>query len=73
MKVTVKSPGATTSNSQGVLQLGPSDVVASAPPGVDWSWTVPRGGGEGLLEISSLTDDEPHPAKIRPHAVSTIA
>ena len=39
-KVTVKpASGAGTLTEQGVLQAGPSDVVASAPGGVDSSWT----------------------------------
>lgn len=39
-KVTVNpASGAGTLTEQGVLQAGPSEVVASAPGGVDSSWT----------------------------------
>lgn len=47
-KVTVKpASGATTATEQGVLQPGPTEVVASAPDGTEssWTWIV---GGVGL-------------------------
>ena len=47
-KVTVKpASGAATATEQGVLQPGPTEVVASAPGGTDSSWTW-IGGGVGL-------------------------
>ena len=44
-KVTVKPvSGAATAIEQGVLQPGPTEVVASAPDGTDSSWTWIGGG-----------------------------
>src|SRR6476646_6415747 len=46
-KVTEKpASGAGTSTEQGVLQAGPSEVVASAPGGADSSATVTSGGAD---------------------------
>ena len=43
--VTVKPvSGAATAIEQGVLQPGPTEVVASAPGGTDSSWTCTGGG-----------------------------
>ena len=43
-KVTVKASGAGTETEQGVLQPGPTEVVASAPDGTDSSCTCTGGG-----------------------------
>ena len=44
-KVTVKPlSGAATAIEQGVLQPGPTEVVASAPDGTESSWTCTGGG-----------------------------
>ena len=49
-KVTVKpASGAGTASEQGVLQAGPSEVVASAPDGTDSNWTW-IGSGVGARE-----------------------
>ena len=47
---------------QGVLQPGPSDVLASAPDGIEsiWTWTV---GGVGLKESM---ENEEQPARLAP-------
>ena len=45
-KVTVKPSGADTETEQGVLQPGPTEVVASAPDGTDSSWTCTGGGAD---------------------------
>jgi hypothetical protein len=67
-KVTEKpASGAGTSIEQGVLQAGPSEVVASAPGGVDSSATL-TSGGAGLKE--SRENDE-QPARLAP--VTAIA
>ena len=47
--VTVKAFSAGTSSEQGVLQPGPIDVTASAPGGIESSWTM-TGIGAGLNE-----------------------
>ena len=65
-KVTEKpASGAGTSIERGVLQAGPSEVVASAPGGADSSATF-TSGGAGLKE----SRDE-HPARLAP--VTAIA
>lgn len=67
-KVTEKpASGAGTSIEQGVLQAGPSEVVASAPGGADSSATFTNGGA-GLKE--SRENDE-QPARLAP--VTAIA
>jgi hypothetical protein len=67
-KVTEKpASGAGTSIEQGVLQAGPSEVVASAPGGADSSATFTNGGA-GLKE--SRESDE-QPARLAP--VTAIA
>ena len=43
-KVTVKASGAGTETEQGVLQPGPTEVVASAPGGTESSCTCTGGG-----------------------------
>lgn len=46
-KVTVKpASGEATAIEQGVLQPGPTEVVASAPDGTDSSWTCTGGGAD---------------------------
>jgi hypothetical protein len=67
-KVTVKpASGAATAIEQGVLQPGPSEVVASAPGGTDSSATF-TSGGAGLKE-SKESDEQP--ARLAP--VTAIA
>ena len=59
-KVTVKpASGAATATEQGVLQPGPTEVVASAPGGTNSSWTW-IGGGVGLKESM---ENEEQPAR----------
>ena len=67
-KVTEKpASGAGTLTEQGVLQAGPSEVVASAPGGADSSatWTA---GGAGFNQSN---ENEEHPARLAP--VTAIA
>ena len=67
-KVTEKpASGAGTLTEQGVLQAGPTEVVASAPDGTESSatWTS---GGAGLKESRDI---EEHPARLAP--ATTIA
>jgi hypothetical protein len=67
-KVTEKpASGAGTSIEQGVLQAGPSEVVASAPGGADSSATFTIGGA-GLKES---TESDEQPARLAP--VTAIA
>jgi len=67
-KVTEKpASGAGTSIEQGVLQAGPSEVVASAPGGADSSATFTSGGAD--LKESSENDEQP--ARLAP--VTAIA
>jgi hypothetical protein len=69
LKLTVKPlSGAATATEQGVLQLGPTEVTASAPEGTDSSWTW-RGGGVGFNE--SRENDE-QPARLSPVAAIAI-
>lgn len=57
-KVTEKpASGAGTSIEQGVLQAGPSEVVASAPGGTDSSATFTIGGAD--LKESKESDEQP--------------
>jgi hypothetical protein len=58
---------ACTSSSQGVRQLLPSDVLASAPGGFD-SIRSACVGGEEL----GLTADEEHAASVKPHATTVM-
>jgi hypothetical protein len=67
-KVTEKpASGAGTSIEQGVLQAGPSEVVASAPGGTDSSATFTIGGAD--LKESKESDEQP--ARLAP--VTAIA
>ena len=67
-KVTEKpASGAGTSIEQGVLQAGPSEVVASAPGGTDSSATFAIGGAD--LKESKESDEQP--ARLAP--VTAIA
>jgi hypothetical protein len=69
--VTAKpASGAGTLTEQGVLQPGPSEVVASAPGGVESSWTW-TGGGVGLKESNENEENEEQPARLIP--VTAIA
>lgn len=71
-KVTAKpASGAGTLTEQGVLQPGPSEVVASAPGGVDSSWTW-TGGGVGLKESQETEENEEQPARLIPAKVIAI-
>ncbi len=66
-KVTVNpASGAAIATEQGVLQPGPTEVVASAPGGTDSSWTG-IGGGVGLNE-SRENEEQPasKPARLAP-------
>ena len=57
-KVTEKpASGAGTSTEQGVLQAGPSEVVASAPGGANSSATFTSGGAD--LKESRENDEQP--------------
>lgn len=57
-KATVKgASGAGTETEQGVLQPGPSEVVASAPGGLDSSWTRTVGGAD--LNMSQDIEEQP--------------
>jgi hypothetical protein len=67
IKLTLKLPSAVTGTEQGVLQLGPSEVRASAPGGTESSCTV-TGVGAGFNESS---DNEEQPAKPRLAAAIT--
>jgi hypothetical protein len=63
VKVTVKPPsGAGTEIEHGVLQPGPSEVLASAPGGDDSSWTC-TGGGVGR---KASMENEEQPARLAP-------
>ena len=59
--------GAGTSIEQGVLQAGPSEVVASAPGGADSSATFTSGGAD--LKESRENDEQP----ARPAPATAIA
>ena len=61
--------GAGTSIEQGVLQAGPSEVVASAPGGVDSSATFTKGGAD--LKESNERDE--HPARLAPATAIAMA
>ena len=67
-KVTEKpASGAGTSIEQGVLQAGPSEVVASAPGGTDSSATFTSGGAD----LKESRENDEHPARLAP--VTAIA
>ena len=60
-KVTAKpASGAGTAIEQGVLQPGPSEVVASAPDGTDSSWTWTGGG----VVLKESRENDQHPARL---------
>jgi hypothetical protein len=68
VKVTEKpASGAGTSIEQGVLQAAPSEVVASAPDGVDSSATFTSGGAD----LKESSENEEQPARLAP--VTAIA
>jgi hypothetical protein len=54
--------GAGTATEHGVLQPGPSDVRASAPGGVDSSWTCTVGG----VGLKASQENEEQPARLAP-------
>src|SRR5712664_2847495 len=60
--------GADTATEHGVLQAGPSDVVASAPGGVDSSWTCTVGG----VALKASHEKEEQPARPIPAAAITM-
>jgi hypothetical protein len=67
-KVTEKpASGAAISTEQGVLQAGPSEVVASAPGGTDSSATFTSGGAD----LKESRENDEHPARLAP--VTAIA
>src|SRR5215813_8538476 len=55
---------------QGVRQLGPTELFASAPAGSDSTWTVEAGGGaEGNFKSQlGIQLETPHPARASPKA-----
>src|ERR1043166_6492438 len=55
---------------QGVRQLGPIELFASAPAGSDSTWTVEAGGGaEGNFKSQlGIQLEMPHPARESPKA-----
>jgi hypothetical protein len=62
-KVTEKpASGAGISTEQGVLQAGPSEVVASAPGGADSSATFTSGGAD----LKESRENDEHPARLAP-------
>jgi hypothetical protein len=71
VKLTLKAPSALTGTEQGVVQLGPREVRASAPGGVDSSCTLTAGGGD-FNESSENEENELQPANPRLAAVITI-
>ena len=64
------SPGVTVTE-QGVLQPGPSEVRASAPAGVDSSWTWMGGGAD--LKALKVSPDEKDEQPARLTAAAAIA
>ena len=62
--------GAGTETEQGVLQPGPSEVLASAPGGLDSSWTWTVGGAD--LNMSQETDEQPERPAERPAATNAM-
>jgi hypothetical protein len=69
-KVTVKSlpSGGVMLIVQGVLQPGPREVRASAPGGVDASWTCTGGG----VDLNASHEREEQPARLSPAAAITM-
>src|ERR1700694_1374976 len=58
VKVTEKPLSAAgTATEQGVVQPGPTEVLASAPGGIESSWTCTVGGAD--LNVSSENDEQP--------------
>jgi hypothetical protein len=69
VKVTEKPPsGAGTAIEQGVLQLGPTEVRASAPGGIDSSWTWTAGGSD----LKASKENEEQPARPNPATAITM-
>jgi hypothetical protein len=68
VKVTLKPPSVVIGREQGVVQVGPSDVFASAPGGVDSNWTVTGSGAD----LNESRENEEQPARLRPAAANTI-
>jgi hypothetical protein len=69
VKVIEKPPsGAGTEREQGVLQLGPTEVRASAPDGTDSSWTCTVGGSD----LKASMENEEQPARPNPATAITM-
>jgi hypothetical protein len=69
LKVTEElGEGAATETEQGVLQPGPTEVTASAPEGIDSSWTCTATGAD--LKLSS--ENEEQPARLTPATAIAI-
>jgi hypothetical protein len=67
-KATVNgASGAGTETEQGVLQPGPSEVLASAPGGLDSSWTWTVGGAD--LNMSQDIEEQP-PRQVAPRRLA---
>jgi hypothetical protein len=66
----VKGLAVATVSAQGVRQLGPIELFASAPAGSDSTWTVEAGGGaEGNFKSQlGIQLEMPHPARPSPKA-----
>jgi hypothetical protein len=71
VKATLKLPSVVTGTEQGVLQLGPREVRASAPGGIESSCTLTVGGGD-LNESRENEENELQPAKPRLAAAITM-
>ena len=70
-KLTVKLSAVATVTEQGVLQLGPTEVVAVAPGGVDSSCSVASAGLDLKRSHEEVLDVEEHPASVMPAATIT--
>jgi hypothetical protein len=70
VKVTVVGSAGTESE-QGVRQLGPDEVRASAPDGIDSSWIVTGDGVELKMPEPGIEKDA-HPDKAMPASETTM-
>src|SRR4051812_49112144 len=70
-KVTENSLSGGRANVQGVWQLWPVEVLASAPAGVDSNWML-TAAGSNFGHQSGLVPPEAQPARARPEARITI-
>jgi hypothetical protein len=69
--VTETSPLAWTASSQGVRQLCPDDVLASAPGGSD-SIRSASDDGADFMKFRLDMDMEEHAARVKPHAMMAM-